>query len=174
MSPVDPGRLSELPNQVRQRAADFKADFGQWKADVGKDPSLLFRALPLRLALWAVLGLGVFFALRAVLGGLAPPPGQFETATRDATLYVACTNPACRASYRTTRPMDFHDWPLVCEKCGQKSVERATQCTRCRKWYAKGTAGGCPWCAIAASKPVERKTTTTKPLDRDDAEDGWD
>lgn len=172
MSPVDPGRLSELPNQVRQRAADFKTDFRQWREDVGKDPSLLFRALPLRLGLWLVLGLGVFFGLRAVIGAITPPSGQFETATRDATLYVACTNPDCRAAYRTSRPMDFHDWPITCEKCAQRTVERAIQCARCRSWYVKGTPGGCPRCAKPTSKPTASRATS-RPVDRDDAEDGW-
>lgn len=168
------GRFSHLPDRLRERVSDLRADFRQWRSDVGEDPGLLLRTLPLRIALWVILGAALFFGLRGVVGGLMPrDAGSLEGATRAATLHVACADPACLAAYHTTRPMNFRDWPLVCEKCAKPSVERAGLCPRCKRWYAPSLGVNCSVCTRPASAPAA-PPVASRPLSRDDAEDGWD
>jgi predicted RNA-binding Zn-ribbon protein involved in translation (DUF1610 family) len=70
--------------------------------------------------------------------------------------------------------MDFDAWPLTCPKCGKQTVYRAKLCPKCHRWYAiaPGQPRQCPFCA--AEEPAEpQETSTSKPANRDDAEDGW-
>jgi hypothetical protein len=177
--PHDRPSLAELPHRLREGAASLRANWREWRDTVRQEPARLWRS-PL-----TKIGLLVVLALLAVLAiewfGSALIPGSLswrleDQATREATLFVACTNPACRASYTTHQPRDFKDWPLKCEKCGQETVYRATRCPDCRHWYAIAP-GGAPACPFCAEKKAEQKPTEEKPPPppkrTDDSEDPW-
>jgi hypothetical protein len=151
--------LTRLSTSVRRWLAERRSP---WRS---RDGTLVGAALPrgsglpLRLALWVLLGVAVFFGLRYAIHAIAPTASndKVEAATPWATLYVACSDPACHAARAVQKPMDFSAWPLVCEQCQKPTVYRATLCSRCGAWFARGAsgAGDCWRCAErrAASQP---------------------
>jgi hypothetical protein len=172
------GPWADLPRRVRERAAALRTDLWQWGADVRTDPSLIWRTTPIRVLFWLAVGVCIILAVRGLAKGIMPAaasgPAAEREATKLATLYVACTNPDCLESYITKRPMDFKDWPLICEFCGHPTVYRAKLCPLCHRWYANapGAPDRCPFCA--ADEPEEAAAPVEPgPTDPDDAEDGW-
>ncbi|MEP0847847.1 MAG: hypothetical protein HRF50_13630 [Phycisphaerae bacterium] len=166
--------LSELPHQVREKVENLGGSFKDWKAEVHEDPSKLFRSMPIRIALWVVLGAAALFAVQFAIGLLAPPAASEADLKRSATLYVACTMPKCLETYTVQTDLDFNAWPMSCRRCEQLSVYRAKLCRSCSRWYAvpPGRPDACPRCA-AASKPADDKPATSQSTDPDDREDGW-
>lgn len=169
--------LAEIPHRIRQQLRDLPGRWRTLREDIRQDPSRFWQSplvrVPAYVLLGAVLLVSLSYGIRALTPGGTLAVHERPTAT--ATLYVACTNPECRATYRTQQLMDFDDWPLECEKCGQKTVYRAQRCRECRRWFANvpGEKSTCPHCASrkAAQQRVE-------PLSRpsptgDDIEDPW-
>jgi len=71
-------------------------------------------------------------------------------------IWVKCNNPDCGAEYEMDKAEYFRQIeelalanppemmqtpPLVCEKCGEKSVYRAVKCAKCGKIFFYGAAG---------------------------------
>jgi hypothetical protein len=129
--------------------------------------------LPVRLILWALLGIGLFFGMKQVIAWMTPAAADrnAEPPTPWAVLYVACTNPDCHASKTTRQPPDFRGWPLTCGRCGQASVRRATLCPRCGTWVAPEGAA-CWRCAALQSATQPRPRVRS--ANPDDDEDGWE
>jgi len=162
--------LGHLSDRLRERKEDFSSNFSQWKADVREDPSLLWRTPAIRWSLIVLLAIGAVVTSIYVTQSLTPAAGEgWEAATRTATIYVACTDPACRRSHAAQVPMSFRDWPMKCDFCGGERVYRATLCPRCRGWFATapGESTECPLCA-AAAPTAETPTAATRPVDPDE------
>lgn len=169
-----PMRISDLPHHVRERLAELP---GRWRAvreGFREDPARIWHSPLTRIVALIVLGFIAVVGAGKLVGSLTPG-GQLraEKPTRVATVYVACTNRACRVSYTAHVPRDFKNWPLKCEKCGQATVYRATLCRTCRRWFATppGVEPACPFChererAAAASQPEHRRGSP-------DDEDPW-
>jgi len=169
-------RLAELPHRIREWMARWPADLRDWRADLRHDPGLLWRTPVIRVGLFMLGGVALIAGARWLAVALVPGGATaFEQATPYAILYVACTDPACRASYTTQQPRDLRNWPLVCEKCGKKAVYRAQVCPDCGGWFATapGRSAECQFCEQrrAATRPAT--DVQTKPINPDDAEDPW-
>ena len=170
--------LPDLPHRVRESLADWPTRFRQWRDDLRKDPSLLWRTTAVRILLWLALGTALLVGLRSGINALTPGVRgvHVEEPTPYATLYVACTNPACRHQFVSKQPMDFDDWPLTCPKCGQPTVYRAQLCPVCRQWFATapGQPAECPFCAERQKATDEPERIGPElPTNPDDAEDPW-
>jgi hypothetical protein len=115
------------------------------------------------------------WAVTWFVAGLTPGGTQFAERTPWATLYVACTNPACRATYSTQKALDFDEWPLTCERCGQATVYRASRCPKCKAWFATapGEQPACPHCAARRLREEAIDTEVRPRPTGDDAEDPW-
>jgi hypothetical protein len=168
--------LAELPQRVREGLAELPARWRRWREGLRDDPARLWYSPVVRIAALIVLAICGLLVAHWLAQSLVPggPVSHLEEGTRWATLYVSCTNPACRAHYSTQQARDFKAWPLKCEKCEQETVYRATRCAECRRWYAVPPDGpqGCPFCAEkAAQKPKETPRAPSKKSD--DAEDPW-
>jgi hypothetical protein len=168
--------LADIPHQIRAQLAQLPTQWRTWREGFRDDPWAFWRSPFTRIPLYIALGAAVLATLTWGTKLLVPNiPGQFQHATPWATLYVACTNPACQATYSTQQAKDFDQWPLVCEKCGQPTVYRAQRCPECRHWFAvaPGQPHACPFCAArkAAQQPKEplRRPSATG----DDVEDPW-
>jgi hypothetical protein len=168
--------LANLPHRFRERIESLPDDWRTFREQLQANPAAIWESPVVRFGGLAILLILAGWALTWLVGGLTPGGSAArDEATPWATVYVACTNPECQAAYQTTCPMEFDDWPMTCEKCGQETVYRATRCGQCRKWYAEapGTATGCPHCAARkarqqADAPARRERPTG-----DDAEDPW-
>ena len=166
---------AELPHQAREAILGFKGRFHAWQAELKDDPTLLWRTPAVRIGLYLILGIALLLSVRWATHSLAGAGAGADPARKMATVFVACTNPECLKSGSARVAMDFKEWPLKCETCGQLTVYRATICKTCRNWYAVGPSGpeGCPFCR----KKAEANKPTTKPkaktANSDDAEDGW-
>lgn len=169
-------RFADLGHHLRERLSDLRANWQQFRKDLREDPSVLWRTQTTRILLYVLLGAAVLFLARFLLSALAPPPvgaGGGEQATRLATLYVACVDPACLKPDVSRLPMDFKAWPIACVHCGKEAAYRAILCSKCRAWFATAPEAPpeCPHCARAA--PPASRAVTSRPADVDDAEDGW-
>ncbi len=151
--------VAELPRRLRELVSAMLLRLRAWMDAVRAEPALLWHTPMLRVAIIVLVGAGVLALINRLATGLTPglDRSAFETPTRLATLYVACTNPDCRVSFTTHQPMNFKAWPLVCPHCGQKSVYRATLCPNCGRWYA--SAPGTPAALIRSESviPTMRK-----------------
>jgi hypothetical protein len=168
--------VGELVNRVREQLADVPATVAGYREAVKEDPARLLRSPIVRIGGWIVLGLAVVLVVQWMVSGLTPAAGRgVEAPTPYATVYVACTNPACRAAFTARVERDFRDWPLSCEKCGQKSAYRAGRCATCRSWFATapGQLPTCPECDRRKAADAPKQATTQESGDRDDAEDPW-
>lgn len=170
-------KLTDLPNTLRERIAEVPDTVRHWRDEIAREPTAVFQSPPVRIALWIVAGVVVLLTARGLIGGLTLPGGGkgWEKATPWATLYVACTVPACRHTWSTQQPLDFKDWPLTCEKCRGPSGFRAALCSACRRWSATppGAATGCPFCAEAAEKRAAPASQPSQKKRGDDEEDPW-
>ena len=169
--------LAGLPHRVREFLEDWPARRRHWRQTLRDDPSLLWRHPAVRIGGLVVAGVCVLLLIHWAITAFTPrgSASLFAKPTPWATLYVACTNPSCRAWYTTQQPMDFKAWPLTCEKCGQTTVYRAEHCKVCRKWYAvpPGAPATCPLCAEKKAAK-QRAAPASKPTGNpDDAEDPW-
>ena len=177
MAAHDRRSLAELPQRLRERLAELREDWRLWRDEIRENPARLLHSVVLRVAVLVILGIVGLAIVNWFSGALVPggPTWSLEEGTRLATLYVACTNPACRATYTSHQPMDFKSWPLKCTKCGQDTVYRAGRCPTCRRAYALQPAAppGCPLCAERQAAE-QRKIEPIKPAKKsDDAEDPW-
>lgn len=165
-------KIAEWGQSIAQTAADW---FRRRDPDAGG--LLTGLRLPIRLLLIVAAGGALFAGLYFAIRSIAPrgADANFESATATATLFVACTNAACRHQQVSRQPMDFAGWPLNCEKCGQKTVYRAQLCGRCRTWiaHAPGEASECWKCAELRAATQPRKVKKAPSANPDDEEDGW-
>jgi hypothetical protein len=177
MSARDRLPLAELPHRLREWLSDLPDRWQAWREGLRADPAKLWRGPAVRIVGLVLLVIIALVAINWAIGALAPGGSDrlFEKPTPWATLFVACTNPACRASYTTRQPMDLKNWPLQCEKCGARSVYRATFCKVCRHWYANppGQAQACPFCAERKATPARESRPHEPPSRTDDEEDPW-
>ena len=169
--------LSELPHRVREEVQHLPDRLRDVREGFRNDPAAILSSPLVRLALILLFVVLAIFAVTWLVRGLTPTagPGHFEEATPWATVYVACTNPDCLAHYTTQVAMDFDEWPLTCEKCGQETVYRAKRCPVCREWYAQrpGQSDECPHCAARARQKAAEQTPDRPQQRGDDAEDPW-
>lgn len=168
--------LAELPHRGRVWLAAWPERWRAWRAELREDPTVLWRTPAIRLGGLALAGIALLAAAHVLTAALTPAaaPGALQAPTRTATLYVACTNPACLTSFVTRQPMDFRDWPLECPQCGQSSVYRATVCRACGQWFATvpGSSKECPHCAARAAQAT-RPALKAPSASSDDDEDPW-
>jgi len=170
--------LADVTHRLRQQMANLPGQWRAWRTDLRGDPGLLWRSSVLRIAGFVLLIVVALIAIDWLVTALTPggAQGSRETATPLATLYVACADPECRAHYTVQKPMDFDDWPLTCNQCGQKTIYRAQRCPVCGHWCAlpAGQSLECPFCAEkqAAQKPPEPTHREQRPRSDDD-EDPW-
>ena len=168
--------LADLPHRFRAQLIELRLGFRRVRSDLRADPGMLWRNPAARLFGWIALGVAVLLGTHAVIGHYVGAGSRSaEQPTLMATLYVACTNPACRATGTIERPRDFSAWPVRCDKCGQMSAYRATEtCPKCGRRYATapGQPAGCPFCA-EASQPATQTRTTPRSTDPNNLEDGW-
>lgn len=166
---------ADLPHQAREAVLGFRERYRAWQLEVKDDPTLLWRTPAIRITFYLILGIAILFAARWATHTLVDAGASVDPAKKKATLFVACTNPECLKSGNSSVAMDFKEWPLKCDTCGQPTVYRATLCKVCRNWYAIAPAGtdGCPFCRkkAAAAKPTTKPKA--KAANGDDAEDGW-
>ncbi len=168
--------LADLPHRLRERMANLPNDWKQWREGFRQDPAVLWHSPLVRICGLVVVGIVVLAGVHWFISGLVPADhGTGGEAVNLATLFVACTNSQCRADRVTRQPMDFKDWPLECERCGQATVYRATRCGTCGRWFAvpPGQPKLCPFRAerqaAKAARPDPRPPGTTS----DDDEDPW-
>jgi hypothetical protein len=171
--------LIKLSQHARKRFGSWRVRFGEWRQELREHPSLFWRTPAVRITLWVIAAITLLAGIRWCQSAITR--SGMDTSDEDETywsmLYVACTRPDCRAEFTTRQPMDFHQWPLKCGRCGADSVYRAQLCPTCRKWFATapGHAPDCPFCAAqrAASQPAHPVPNTSHPTNPDDAEDPW-
>jgi hypothetical protein len=182
-------RLTDLPHQLRVAREELPGRWQAWREALREDPSIFWRTTIVQvIGLILLVALGIVVSQRIVAAFTPAGDTVFRKPDRTAVLYVACTNPACLASATIERPREFHDWPVTCAKCGQKTAYRAIQCPTCKQWYAPtpssdGTppaapAGGsaadakCPHCAAAKAK-ASQATRPAGPARKAEDEDPW-
>lgn len=178
-------KVTEPPNQpsltIGERIAAFRENFDAWRDNMRKDPAAFFEPQPVRIALWAFGALLVLLLVKLGISIFAPTKAgtNFEEATAEASIMVACTNRGCNKSYMANPPKDFKNWPMTCSTCANQSVYRASLCKSCRAWYARppGSAPGCPFCEEREQKAKAdadaKKKPTTRSSDKHDRDDDW-
>lgn len=176
---IPPPDLSRLT--FGERIAKFREDYQSWMADVRQDPAQFFAPMPVRIGAWLLGALIIILLVRVGVAAFAPTKAgtDFESATAEASVMVACTNRGCNKTYMAHPEIDFKDWPMTCTTCANKTVYRATLCKNCRTWFARppGSAPGCPFCEEREAREKAEREATSKPTTRSknkhDAEDGW-
>lgn len=170
-------RLTALVHRTRAGLEALPQTLREASRNLREDPGAVWHSPIVRIGVWclvALLGIaGIQWFLAAVTPGGVGQLGEQPTST--ATLYVACANPGCGASFSTRLPMTHRDWPIVCDRCGQKNAFRATRCPDCGGWAANvpGESLRCPRCAQRAAATQPTPTTRRSTGDPDDADDGW-
>ncbi len=168
--------FAELPHLVRAQLEGLPVRWREWRTTLRDDPGALWRSPAFRLGAFIALGLLLILALYWVVGALTPGGRErpAQQVTRRASVYVACTNPACRAEYIVKEPASAKDWPLRCATCGQRTLYRATRCPECSHWYAvaPGAPAGCPLCA-EKRKPAQAKAPDPSRSGDAGQEDPW-
>jgi len=93
---------------------------------------------------------------------------------KDKSTWVKCRNPQCGAEYQMNLKEYFEYMeehadpgsllppPLVCKKCGQKSVYRAVKCEKCGFTFERGTvradfADRCPKCGYSKVEEARKR-----------------
>ena len=93
---------------------------------------------------------------------------------KDKSTWVKCREPQCGAEYQMNLkeyfvhmeehadPRSLLPPPLVCKKCGQKSVYRAVKCEKCGLVFERGTvprdfADRCPKCAYSKVEEARKR-----------------
>lgn len=168
-------KLHELPHRVREWISAARGGAQAWWSEIRRDPSRLREGALPRVLFWlTVLGAGLASAwlLSGVVGPLIPGAAAERKPT--AILRLACADEACGAVFVAELPRDFSAWPTTCEKCRTPQAVRAAQCSACRAWHAPQGASSsrCPRCR-AREAAQRAPTSTSRPSDPDDAEDGW-
>jgi hypothetical protein len=173
----DHNPLSELPHRWRSRLGELRARWLDYRATYRESPGMVWHSPILKIGVLVLVVLAAILGVRWLTNWVTPGGSASlgDQPTPTATLYVACSNPGCRAFYTTQQPMDFKGWPLKCEQCSGATVYRATQCPTCRHWYASAPGGpvGCPFCAEKASSAEPLPTSRATPHHSDDDEDPW-
>lgn len=172
--------MARLPHRLREAVSGLPVRLRQWRADIRDDPWIIWRSPATRIGIWCALGLVLILIIQAGIDWTRPADVKqhLDKATPWTTLFVSCANPLCRHSFTAHTAMDFRNWPMSCEKCGARSVYRATRCTRCGQWYAlaPGQGPGCPNCAERDAREKagrEQAKPMERPANPDDAEDGY-
>lgn len=166
--------LASLPNRIRDWRDTFSAEYQQWRADLSKDWTLIYRN-SIGAAVFVILGVLVGVILLRGLFSLIPSvssTGRGDAEPQYAILHVACSGASCRAAYDIRRPLEFREWPLQCEQCKQRMVYRAKLCRDCRHWFAMSPETfECPHCAAARRPPANAPDIPARPIDPDDLDD---
>jgi hypothetical protein len=166
--------LAKLPTRFRDWRDTAFLDYRQWRADLSKDWTLIYRN-PVGAGGFVMIGvvLGVIL-LRALFSMIPAGPftGRGEAEPQYAILHVACFDSACLTAYDVRKPLDFRGWPLECEQCKKKSVYRARLCRDCKRWYAVTPDHiDCPHCAVQRHPPSREPSVPSRPIDPDDLDD---
>lgn len=173
----NPPNLGELPHQIREHLQAVPERWRAFRDRLRDDPGAVLHSPVVRVAALILLGLLLLLLAGWLVRGLTPPgpAGMAEEATPWAMLYVACTKPNCLASAAIKCARDFDDWPVECEKCGEKSAYRAQPCAKCGRWFAAapGHTAACPHCAREVAKPQVAPAQTMPAGRSDDDEDPW-
>lgn len=171
-------RLADLPHRARAWLACLPVRWRAWRAEFRWQPGALWGSPALRVTVVSLAGVCILLLAQWVVGRKYPAVADpfAQKPTRWAVLYVACTDPECRATGTTRQDISFAGWPLKCERCGKLTVYRARPCAECRQRYAVAPNGpqGCPFCAAAkTAKAAEGARPVTKSKSSDDEEDRW-
>lgn len=164
-----------------ERIAKFRENYQAWVEDIRKDPALFFSPMPVRIATWIIGAIIILILVRVGVATFAPTKAgtEFEAATAEASIMVACTNRGCNKTYMAHPEIGFKDWPMTCTTCANPTVYRATLCRSCRTWFARppGSAPGCPFCDERAAQEKAARQAASKPTtrskDKHDEDDGW-
>lgn len=166
-----------IPQRCLAYALGLGARWHAWREAFRENPRVIWRSPAVRLGGLALLAIVIIMGVQTLIGALAPRSGVGGGGRylQEATLYVACTNAACRASYTTQQALDFKGWPLKCQKCGGASVYRASRCGVCRHWFASapGAAHACPFCAEKAAEENAKRRDPNRSGRSTDPEDPW-
>ena len=166
-----------FPQRWLAHAMRLVARWHAWREAFRADPHVLWRTSAVRFGGLALLAILIIMGVQMLIGALAPRSGGGGGGkyVQEATLYVACTNAACRASYTTQQALDFKGWPLKCEKCGGATVYRASRCMVCRHWFASapGATHACPFCAERVAAEKAKHPDPNRPEKSTDPEDPW-
>lgn len=102
---------------------------------------------------------------------------SIEGLPRGTMIWVKCANPDCGDEYQIDRvdyllfmkehedEMDYGDEevavPMVCEKCGKRSVYKAIKCEKCGEVFFAGVTGGfedkCPECGFSKIEDMRKR-----------------
>ncbi len=174
MDPRESPSAADLSQRLVESLSASRKRFQLWRDELREDPSALWRAKPLRIALWVTLGLVLVFGVRWATGLLIPATSAEKGEPQIAIVRLTCTNQSCNETYVQKLALDTDRWPQPCARCGQMTAHRAVRCDKCYFWYAASeTAPECPRCLAAAAANQPEKPLATRPADPDDAEDGW-
>ncbi len=153
MAHEERNRLSEWLLIFRTQAPILRQQLEAWVAAVRAEPWLFWDTTAVRYITYGVGGLILFVAVSSIpsIVGPPPPPGAHSAATQ-ADFHVVCSDPECAAHFVVHRKFGFHDFPVLCPKCGKRTGQRALRCNSktCQgQWVAPQPSGDtlkCPVC----------------------------
>ncbi|MFB0552102.1 MAG: hypothetical protein ACETWQ_02205 [Phycisphaerae bacterium] len=116
-------------------------------------------------------------AAGAIFWGTGGRSGDtIDSISDEEMIWAKCNNPACKAEYQTSKkgyfkyveehanPMAPTAPPMVCEKCGEKSVFRAEKCMNpdCGIVFLRGTVPNdfpdrCPECKRSETEEIRKR-----------------
>jgi phage FluMu protein Com len=103
-----------------------------------------------------------------------PKAGALDSIRDEEMLWMKCVNKACGAEDQMSKkayfkyirdnidPATFKPVPMVCEKCGQRSVYRAVKCANCQRVFFYGAVAAdfedrCPYCKYSETEELRKK-----------------
>lgn len=140
MAQEHPNRLAEWLTLARKNAPLAREHFRDWMDAVREEPRLAWETPAIRYTVYTVGGLIAIWILTTAISWMAPPPpASARPAARTADFPVVCSNPDCGYQFVMNREFGFHDFPVACPRCTQRTGESARLCnsSACnRRWVA--------------------------------------
>jgi hypothetical protein len=129
MAQERPNRFAEWVLLLRQNAPIARDQIKEWVAEVRSEPHLLWETTAIRFVAYGVIGLIATWGVVLFVSFLTPPPPEgARDAAVTADFRVVCADPSCGYNFVIKREFGFHDFPVTCDRCKQKTGMQGRRC----------------------------------------------
>lgn len=114
---------------AKEWSATIRVNLRLWWEAVKAEPALFWQTALVRYAAYTLGALVCVVTLRTAVAALQPPDtGKFQPRADTALFDAICYNPDCGKHFVIERKFRFHNFPVVCPFCKQKTGQRALRC----------------------------------------------